>query len=116
MNEKGEGGGKGEEAQEQEFNNDGINKDDSHIDFSLTFDKKFTRAVEGLEPFFEKILRKISKENALIIVEYINTARREINISDGHRKSNIHTLYELSKFHLNTKNFKEMTGEEYFYI
>ena len=88
VNEKGETQAKTQaETQEQEFNNDGINRDDSPIDFLLTFDKKFTMAVEGLEPFFEKILRKMSKGNALIIVEYINTARREINISDGHRKS-----------------------------
>jgi integrase/recombinase XerD len=100
----------GEEAQEQGFNNRN-DRNDCNTDF-LLFDKRVTMAVEGLEPFFDKILRQTSKENALIIAEYINTARREINISTGHRKSNIHTLYELSKFHLSKKNFKEMTGED----
>lgn len=109
MGKKGE-----EEAQEQEFNNDRKNRNDrndNNADSLLLFDKKVTMAVEGLEPFFEKILRKMDKKDAFNIVEYINTARREINISDGHIKSNIQTLSELSKFHLliSTRNscFKE---------
>jgi hypothetical protein len=68
----------------------------------LLFDKKVTLAVEGLEPFFDKVLRqRTPKGNALIIAEYINTAKREINISNGYRKITIHTLALLSKFHLN---------------
>jgi hypothetical protein len=54
----------------------------------LLFDKKIALAVEGLEPFFDKILRQRTlKENAIIIAEYINTAIREANISNGYRKS-----------------------------
>jgi integrase len=78
----------------------------------LVFDKKVALAVEGLEPFFDKILRNTLKENAFIIAEYMNTVKREINISNGYRKSNIYTLTNLSKFHSNIKNFKEMTGED----
>jgi integrase/recombinase XerD len=79
----------------------------------LLYDKKIASAVEGLEPFFDKTLRQRTlKENALIIAEYINTAIREINISTGYRKSNIDTLADLSKFHSNMKNFREMTGED----
>ena len=49
--------------------------------------RKLLLAAAGLEPFFEKILRqKTSKENALDIAEYINTAKREINISTGYRR------------------------------
>ena len=70
-------------------------------------------AAEGLEPFFTKILRqKTSKENALDIVEYINTLKREINISLGYKRINIQTLVDLSKFHLNRKNFRIMTKED----
>ena len=78
----------------------------------LLSDKKIALAVEGLEPFFDKILRQTLSENALIIAAYINAIKREINISNGYRKSNIHTLAHLSKFHSNRKNFKEMTRED----
>ncbi|MFY9567128.1 MAG: hypothetical protein WAQ29_12325, partial [Nitrososphaeraceae archaeon] len=67
--------------------------------------KKITLATEGLVPFFTKILRqKTSKENALDIAEYINTLKREINISLGYKRINIQTLVDLSKFYLNRKN------------
>ncbi len=76
----------------------------------LLSDKKIVLAVEGLEPFFDKILRQTLGENALIIAAYISAIKREINISDGYRKSNIHTLAHLSKFS-NIKNFNEMIRE-----
>ena len=45
----------------------------SNNEFSL-FDNKIALAVEGLHPFYEKMLReRISKENALVIAEYINS-------------------------------------------
>jgi hypothetical protein len=62
----------------------------------VLFDRKVALAVEGLEPFFDKILRQTLGENALIIAAYISAIKREINISDGYRKSNIHTLAHLS--------------------
>jgi hypothetical protein len=50
----------------------------------LLFDKKVSLAIEGLEPIFDKILRqRVSNRNALIIAEYMNAAKREINISNG---------------------------------
>jgi integrase len=86
------------------------NNDDYDL---LLFDKKVALATEGLIPFFEKILRaRTSKENALIISEYIAAAKRDINLSNGYRKANIEILVELSKFHSNKKNFKEMTRED----
>jgi hypothetical protein len=76
------------------------------------FDNKVALAVEGLHPFFKKMLReRISKENALVISEYINALRREINVSIGHRKTNIDTLVALSRFHSNKKEFKEMSRD-----
>lgn len=77
------------------------------------FEKMVALATEGLEPFFQNILReKTSKENALIITEYLIAVKREINISTGYTKANIETLVCLSKFHSNKKNFKEMTRED----
>jgi integrase len=100
---------KEEQAQEQE-SGAGNNKS---VDLSLLlFDKRVTMAAEGLEPFYDKVLRQILKENALDIAEYINTTKREINISNGYRRITIHMLVQLSRFHLNIKKFKEMTGED----
>jgi hypothetical protein len=70
-------------------------------------------AVEGLTPFFDRILRRISRENGLIIAEYIAAMKREINISPGYKKANIQTLVGLIEFHSNKKkNFNEMTRED----
>jgi integrase len=77
------------------------------------FEKMIALATEGLEPFFQNILmEKTSKENALIITEYLITVKREVNISTGYTKANIETLAHLSKFHSNKKNFKEMMRED----
>ena len=70
-------------------------------------------ATEGIEPFFQNELReRTSIENALIISEYITAVKREVNISTGYTKSIIQTLIDLSKFHSNKKNFKEMSRED----
>jgi hypothetical protein len=54
---------KEKETQEQQESN---GNEDASYDF-LLFDKKVALASEGLEPFFDKILRqKTSKENALM--------------------------------------------------
>ena len=100
-------------AQEQvEKESDIIAKYNSDNELSL-FDNKVSLAVEGLHPYFEKMLReRISKENALVISEYINALGREINVSTGHRKTSIDTLVALSKFHSNNRNFKEMNRED----
>ena len=56
------------------------------------FEKMIPLSTEGLEPFFQNILRKrMLKENALIIAEYITAVKREVNISIGYAKSNIQT-------------------------
>ena len=55
---------------------------------------------------------KVSKQNALTISEYINSLRREINVSIGYRKANLDTLVALAKFHSNEKDLKGMTRED----
>ena len=99
-----------EEAQEKETVDGNANNANSYD--LLLFDKKVSLAAEGLEPFFDKILRQTLEGNAIIIAEYINTAKREINISNNYRKSSMYTLVELSRFHSNKKNFKEMIRED----
>jgi hypothetical protein len=80
-----------EEAQNQQSYGDVNNVNNANYDI-LLFDRKIALAVEGLEPFFDKILRQTLKENALIIAEYINAIKREIDVSNGYRKSNIAIL------------------------
>lgn len=55
---------------------------------------------------------KVSKQNALAISEYINSLRREINLSIGYRKANLDTLVALAKFHSNKKDFKKWVRED----
>jgi hypothetical protein len=77
------------------------------------FEKMISLVTEGLEPFFQNILReKTSKENSLIITEYLTAIKREVNISTGYTKANIETLVNLSRFHSNKNNFKEMMRED----
>jgi integrase len=102
----------GKEAQEQEQQESSDGDGNANYD-TLLLDKKIILVTEGLEPFFTKILRqKTSKENALDIAEYINTLKREINISLGYKKINIQTLVDLSKYHLNRKSFRLMIKED----
>jgi hypothetical protein len=50
--------------------------------------------------------------NALITTEYLTAIKIEVNISTDYTKANIQTLVDLSKFHSNKKNFKEMMRED----
>ena len=50
--------------------------------------------------------------NALITTEYLTAVKIEVNISTDYTKTNIQTLVDLSKFHSNKKNFKEMMRED----
>lgn len=50
------------------------------------FDQKLVVATSGLEPyFFHHLKTKVSRENAIVIAEYITSMRVETNISDNHR-------------------------------
>ena len=50
--------------------------------------------------------------NALITTEYLTAVKIEVNISTDYTKANIQTVVDLSKFHSNKKNFKEMMRED----
>jgi len=75
-------------------------------------DQKLERATEGLEPYFlEHLKTKISRENGIVIAEYISSMRIETNLSDNHRRGVITSLKLLSEF-LNNKYFIDMTKED----
>jgi hypothetical protein len=80
---------------------------------SIFFERKIEEATAGLAPYYSRVLfERVSKENALTIVQYIFDLRREINPSDHYRMSVIKILASLAEFHNNRKSFKEMIKEE----
>ena len=56
-------------------------------------------------------LRKLSKDNALTIVDYIHSMKSEINLSDNYRRLNIYALYRLSRFFNNRKQLCVRFGD-----
>jgi len=78
----------------------------------LVSDKKIALAMEGLPPFYERLLKeRTCKENALAIANYNIASIREFNISASSKRTNIETLADLSEF-LSQKNFREMLRED----
>jgi integrase len=75
------------------------------------FDQKLILATEGLEPYFlHHLKKKISRVNAVTIVEYIASMRIETNLSDNHRRGVITSLKLLSEF-LDNRPFGQMKRE-----
>jgi integrase/recombinase XerD len=74
------------------------------------FDRKIDIATEGLEMQYVNRLRTLQPENAMIVVNYIQAMRTEINLSDNYRKLNIFLLSDISKFH--NKPIKQMSRED----
>ena len=66
---------------------------------SVLYDRKIDLTTTGLQHAYNKHLREISKENALIICEYIDAMKIELNLSNNYKGSTIRLLTQLSKFH-----------------
>jgi hypothetical protein len=66
-------------------------------------DQRIDLITEGIDPFMASNLRKLPKDNALTIVDYILSMKSEINLSDNYRRLNIYALYRLSRFFNNRK-------------
>lgn len=75
------------------------------------FDRKIDLTTAGLQQYYDKHLREISKENALTICEYIGVMKTEINLSNNYRKLTIRLLVQLSKFH-NQRPFNVMERDD----
>lgn len=78
---------------------------------SVLYDRKIDLTTTGLQHAYNKHLREISKENALIICEYIDAMKIEINLSNNYKGSTIRLLTQLSKFHKN-KTFNSMVRDD----
>jgi integrase/recombinase XerD len=91
-----------------------INKNiNSHNDDSL-FDRKVDLVTTGLRAYHARCLkneREVSRNNALIICNYIMSMKTEINLSDNYRRTNLTLLVQFSKFHYQ-KPFSYITRED----
>ena len=61
------------------------------------FDIKIEMATAGLIPYYSRrLLKEVTKENALTIAKYILAMKTEINLSDHYRQDVIYLLSKLS--------------------
>ena len=77
----------------------------------IDLDEKIAVATEGFRPEYTKQLNKISKNNALIITEYMAAMKSETNPSPNYRKNIIKILCMCSS-HSSNKSFKSMTQKD----
>ena len=80
---------------------------------SPTLEREINGITKGLRSEFSRGLHSISEENALVIVDYIQAMKTEIEPSDNYRKDSIKTLYTFSKYN-NNKSFKHITRDDVF--
>jgi integrase len=92
--------------------NDNGNNNNNDEELSLLERRKIENATDGLYNYYHKLLsEQVPKDNATIIANYIMTMKTEVNLSDAYRKSVIHLLSMLSKYH-NHKSFRELSHED----
>jgi hypothetical protein len=81
-------------------------------DNDVLFDRKIGLITEGIESFYVSMLRELSQDNALTVVNYILSMKNEINISDNYRKLNIYALCRISKFFNHRKSYKDLVRDD----
>jgi hypothetical protein len=64
-------------------------------DSEVFFDRKVDLVTTGLQPRYSKYLREISRDNALVICDYMMALKSEINPSVNYRKTTIQLLVQL---------------------
>jgi integrase len=75
------------------------------------FEIKIENATEGLKQACKKILKRVSKKNAVIIADYISSMQTEINPSDRYKEAIIKLLCKFSQSNKD-KPFKQITRQE----
>ena len=78
---------------------------------SALLDRKIEECTAGLVPSVSKQLFSISKDNAAIIVKYIEVVKTEVNPADSYRRNIILLLCRFSNYHEN-KVFKEISRDD----
>jgi len=76
------------------------------------FGNKLRSAVEGLNPYFHKILLELPKQNSAYIIDYvINDLKRENNASVNYVRMNIYAIVDLDKY-CKKQDFRKVTKED----
>ncbi|HJY14638.1 MAG TPA: hypothetical protein VJ225_01325 [Nitrososphaeraceae archaeon] len=76
------------------------------------FDQRLNNALDGLQPYYyDHLKNRISRTNAITLVDYILAMRVETSLSTSHRGGVITTLKVVSQY-LKDKSFKEMTRDD----
>jgi hypothetical protein len=75
------------------------------------FERKIENAATGLKPACKKILKRVSKTNAVIVADYITSMQTEMNRSDDYKKAIIMLLCKFSQINKD-KTFKQMTRQD----
>lgn len=76
------------------------------------FENKLRSAVEGLNPYFHKILLELPKQNSAYIIDYvINDLKRENNASVNYVRMNIYAIVDLAKY-CKKQDFRKVTKED----
>ena len=78
---------------------------------SALLDIKIEECAAGLAPSVTKQLFSISKDNAAIIVKYIEVVKTEVSPADSYRRNIILLLCRFSNYHKN-KLFKEISRDD----
>jgi hypothetical protein len=83
------------------------------------FDIKIEMDTAGLIPYYSRrLLKEVTKENALTIAKYILAMKTEINLSDHYRQDVIYLLSKLSiccnnsNNNNNNKSFKQISRQD----
>lgn len=85
----------------------------THLDIEdPNFDRKLDLITAGAKPFIKKhLLTRITKDNCLVIINYILAFQTEVNPSEKYRIDTIYKLKQLAEFH-NPKSFRDMTRQD----
>ena len=79
---------------------------------STKFESRLQLAVEGLNPYFQRLLLEIPKQNSTLIIDFvINELKRENNASINYVRINIYAIAELVK-HSKKSDLRKFTKED----
>jgi hypothetical protein len=80
----------------------------SQVISSTKFESRLQVAVEGLNPYFQRLLLEIPKQNSTYIIDFVtNELKSENNASVNYVQINIYAIAQLVKYNkkLDLKNF-----------
>jgi integrase/recombinase XerD len=76
------------------------------------FQNKLQSAVEGLNPYFHKLLSELPKQNSTYIIDYVvNDLKRGNNASVNYVRINIYAIVDLAK-HYGKQDLRNVTRED----